>query len=91
MPRKPVPCVGCHRLLEGGRASLPAGQRTCRKCRSAGLAPMPYRGRPAEGVRLCSIEGCDRKHLALGLCKPHWMKARRADGKDRRPPVRRTG
>jgi len=27
--------------------------------------------------RLCSIEGCDKKHKALGLCEHHYLKSRR--------------
>jgi hypothetical protein len=36
VPRRPdTPCAGgCGKLLWGGRGALPAGQRTCRPCRS---------------------------------------------------------
>lgn len=34
--------------------------------------------------RLCSIDGCERKHLALGMCRPHWKQARWAAGIDGR-------
>ena len=30
--------------------------------------------------RRCSIEGCDRKHMAKGLCHPCYKKQRRAKG-----------
>lgn len=36
-------------------------------------------GRPFSN-RTCSVDGCDRKHCAKGLCRPHWKQARR------RPP-----
>ena len=36
-------------------------------------------------MRLCSIEGCGRKHLALGLCHAHYN--RRRKGTDLDPPI----
>lgn len=37
MARKPdTPCSSCGKLLWGGTTSLPAGERTCQKCRRAG-------------------------------------------------------
>jgi hypothetical protein len=35
---------------------------------------------PSDGgrcVRVCSVEGCDRKHFARGWCKPHYERDRR--------------
>lgn len=26
-----------------------------------------------DGGKVCSFDGCDRKHYALGLCNPHWQ------------------
>lgn len=37
--------------------------------------------------RICSVPGCDRPHVARGLCKPHYRKAR-AEGLPDAEPVR---
>lgn len=43
MPHKPdTPCSGCGKLLWGGTASLPAGERKCQACRRAAKAPDRY-------------------------------------------------
>lgn len=42
-------------------------------------------------MKICSVEGCERKHVALGLCFTHWRRQRRGrevggpilDSKDR--------
>lgn len=31
-------------------------------------------------MKLCSVEGCERRHWAKGLCNPHWGRARRNNG-----------
>lgn len=28
-------------------------------------------------MKTCSLEGCDRKHYGLGMCRSHWDKSRR--------------
>ena len=57
-----------------------ASQR--RKARHAGFwddetieAPQP------PGPRVCSVEGCDRRHKARGLCETHYKRRRRRSGK----------
>lgn len=35
--------------------------------------PVPFQRRTP---RLCTIDGCGRKHLAKGLCRTHYYRAR---------------
>ncbi len=37
-------------------------------------------------TRLCSIEGCGKKHRALGFCNAHWLKLRKR-GDPLAPPI----
>lgn len=39
------------------------------------------------GKKVCALDGCGRKHAALGLCKLHWNRQYR--GQDLNAPVRR--
>ena len=76
MARNPnVLCAGnCGTLLWGGRGCLPAGTRTCRSCRALGLAPIPWSKPKPRPVRTCSLPGCERTHLAKGLCRKHYKR-----------------
>lgn len=40
--------------------------------------------------RKCSIEGCDNKHEAHGLCKNHWAKYRRKNDPEYRDRINKT-
>lgn len=79
MPRyADVPCAaGCGTLMWRGHGSLPAGQATCRRCRSAArpgpIPPIP-RVVPAD----CATDGCTKPTNAHGYCKNHyetWLRA----------------
>jgi len=39
--------------------------------------------------RKCSVEGCDNKHEAHGLCKSHWTKSRRKNDPEYRKKMRK--
>ena len=39
--------------------------------------------------RKCSVEGCDNKHEAHGLCRSHWSKHRRATDPEYREKYRK--
>lgn len=39
-------------------------------------------------MRSCGIEGCEQKHLAKGLCKLHYERAKRGTAMDYEPTVR---
>lgn len=57
MARRPdTPCSGgCGTLLWSGRTSLPAGERTCRSCRSARRALAPQAGRKWRPTQQCVV------------------------------------
>lgn len=97
MTRKPdSPCAGCGNLLWGGRGSLPAGERMCRKCRAALFRECSVEGCEsrhaangfcrrhgwslAPALKTCTIDGCDSKHRARGLCANHYRQARYSEG-----------
>uniref|UniRef100_A0A6M3X8V6 Uncharacterized protein n=1 Tax=viral metagenome TaxID=1070528 RepID=A0A6M3X8V6_9ZZZZ len=42
-------------------------------------------------MRLCSIEGCKKKHDSNGLCKTHYMRKYRKSRKEARQRLFETG
>lgn len=40
------------------------------------------------GTRICSVEECDRKHHARGMCHLHWQRAMRAFRRIAEPPAK---
>lgn len=47
------------------------GVATCRPCRLAAKPPVP------SGAKLCTIEGCPKRHSARGYCYFHWQRWKR--------------
>lgn len=41
-----------------------------------------YTPAPPRPERLCDLGGCERRHFALGLCRNHYYKKRRDEGRD---------
>ena len=72
-----APCAGCGRLLDGGRGSLPAGQRMCRTCRHANFKP------PTRRCGWCAVQfhprGAGRRFCSL-LCNGQYQGDRTSAG-----------
>lgn len=86
-PKRPAaPCGAVPRNdIQGPVRPLPILLgRQCPWCRPAreGLHPFQQMGTT---VRMCTVEGCDRKHCAKGLCYRHYKKLWKYDSVNGRP------
>lgn len=73
MPHKPdTPCAVCGKLLWSAQTSRPAGERTCRECRRAGLGPVDESKR---GPRPKSCACCGEPFVAVSQTKYGWTRS----------------
>jgi len=69
------PCIECGIEFEAKRDDAALCSSTCSN-----------RRRRRTTVKRCSESGCDRRVEAKGLCKTHWRRAARADGREKPEP-----
>lgn len=77
------------RPLQGVPLTLQSNTKSApRAARTAGELAEPQRGRSDMAERTCTVEDCDRRRLARGLCKKHYERwRRRTPAAQRRRPA----
>lgn len=70
MPKNAIAttCTVCSMKMRTTRRD---GVATCRPCRQAARPPVPA------DAKLCTIDGCAKKHCARGYCNFHWQRWKR--------------